>query len=142
VNTINLDQFICFSIYSASHALNKAYKPLLDRLGLTYPQYLVMVALWDRDGRTVSDIGGELHLESNTLTPVLKRLEAAGFIERSRSATDERQVIINLTMKGRSLQADAKSIPDCIVTASGMDLERLTQLNNEIKMLSRNLRAE
>ena len=142
MNTINLDQFICFSIYSASHALNKAYKPLLDRLGLTYPQYLVMVALWDRDGRTVSDIGGELHLESNTLTPVLKRLEAAGFIERSRSATDERQVIINLTMKGRSLQADAKSIPDCIVTASGMDLERLTQLNNEIKMLSRNLRAE
>jgi len=140
VNTLNLDQFICFSIYSASHALNKAYKPLLDRLGLTYPQYLVMVALWDRDGRTVSDIGDDLHLESNTLTPLLKRLEAAGFIERSRSATDERQVIISLTPAGRLLESEAKSIPDCIVNASGMDIERLIRLNDEIKVLNHNLR--
>ena len=92
---------ICFAIYSTAHAFNRVYKPLLDRLGLTYPQYLVMLVLWERDGVPVKDIGERLHLDSGTLTPLLKRLEAAQLIRRTRSTADERQVLIALA-PGRS----------------------------------------
>src|SRR6201995_1466873 len=97
---LKLDNQICFAIYSAAHAFNRVYKPLLDRLGLTYPQYLVMLVLWERDGVPVKDIGERLFLDSGTLTPLLKRLEAAELIKRTRSTEDERQLMIALTAKG------------------------------------------
>ena len=92
-----LDQQLCFALYSASLAMTKVYKPLLDQLGLTYPQYLVLLALWEQDGQTVSGLGERLYLDSGTLTPLLKRMESAGWIERQRDATDERLVLIHLT---------------------------------------------
>jgi DNA-binding MarR family transcriptional regulator len=135
-----LDQFVCFSIYAANHALNRAYKPLLDALGLTYPQYIVMVVLWEQDQRTVSEIGAALYLESNTLTPILKRMQGMGLVSRSRSEADERQVIISLTGAGRALQAKAATVPDCILKASGMDADDLMRLNAMIRTLNHNLR--
>src|SRR5436190_22787125 len=95
---------LCFAIYSTAHAFNRVYKPLLDALGLTYPQYLVMLILWEREGPSVSEIGERLHLDSGTLTPLLKRLEAAGLVRRARDPADERQVRIALTLKGRALR--------------------------------------
>ena len=97
---LRLDNQICFAVYSAAHAFNRVYKPLLDRLGLTYPQYLVMLVLWERDGVPVKDIGERLFLDSGTLTPLLKRLEAAELVKRTRSTEDERQVLIALTAQG------------------------------------------
>src|ERR1700758_4597195 len=98
---LRLDNQICFAVYSAAHAVNRVYKPLLDRLGLTYPQYLVMLALWESDGVPVKEIGERLFLDSGTLTPLLKRLEAAGLLKRNRSSADERQVLIALTPQGQ-----------------------------------------
>src|SRR6202049_3087724 len=102
-----LDNQICFAIYSTAHAFNRVYKPLLDRLGLTYPQYLVMLVLWERDGVPVKDIGERLFLDSGTLTPLLKRMEAAHLLKRTRSAEDERQVLISLTSQGQALREKA-----------------------------------
>src|SRR6266478_6595771 len=101
---LRLDNQICFAIYSTAHAFNRVYKPLLDRLGLTYPQYLVMLVLWERDGVPVKDIGERLLLDSGTLTPLLKRLEAAELVRRTRSTEDERQVLIALTPKGEAMR--------------------------------------
>lgn len=106
-----LDRMLCFAIHSTAHAIQRAYKPFLDRLGLTYPQYLVMVVLWAQDGRTVGNIGEQLFLDSSTLTPLLKRLESAGLVTRARDPEDERQVRIQLTEAGRALQQDAQQIP-------------------------------
>ena len=100
---------ICFAIYSTAHAFNRVYKPLLDRIGLTYPQYLVMLVLWERDGLAVKDIGEQLFLDSGTLTPLLKRLEAAELIKRTRSTRDERQVLIALTSRGQALREKARA---------------------------------
>src|SRR4030095_8240519 len=94
---LRLDNQICFAVYSTAHAFNRFYKPLLDKLGLTYPQYLVMLVLWEEDGLPVKEIGERLFLDSGTLTPLLKRLEAAGLVKRTRSKEDERQVIVALT---------------------------------------------
>src|SRR5882762_7888585 len=102
-----LDNQICFAVYSAAHAFNRIYKPLLDRLGLTYPRYLVMLVLWERDGVAVKEIGERLYLDSGTLTPLLKRLEQAGLVKRTRSTADERQVLISLTTQGESLKDKA-----------------------------------
>ena len=104
---LRLDNQICFAVYSTAHAFNRVYKPLLDKLGLTYPQYLVMLVLWERDGVPVKDIGERLLLDSGTLTPLLKRLEAAELVRRTRSTEDERQVLIALTPKGESLQGES-----------------------------------
>src|SRR5258707_15409358 len=101
---------LCFAVYSAAHAFNRFYKPLLDRLGLTYPQYLVMLVLWERDGLPVKDIGERLFLDSGTLTPLLKRLEAAHLVKRTRSTEDERQVLIALTPQGQALQNKAREV--------------------------------
>src|ERR1700732_2812525 len=109
---------ICFAIYSTALAFNRVYKPLLDRIGLTYPQYLVMLVLWERDGLPVKDIGERLHLDSGTLTPLLKRLEVAGLIKRSRSTEDERQVLIALTLQGQALREKARVVPQSILAAS------------------------
>src|SRR6201984_2622091 len=102
---------LCFAIYSTAHAFNRVYKPLLDKIGLTYPQYLVMLVLWERDGVPVKDIGERLFLDSGTLTPLLKRLEAAHLIKRARSAEDERQVLISLTSQGHALKEKARTLP-------------------------------
>src|SRR5215472_11062298 len=108
---LRLDNQICFAVYSAAHAFNRVYKPLLDRLGLTYPQYLFMLALWEREGVPVKDIGERLFLDSGTLTPLLKRLEAAHLIRRTRSREDERQVLVALTSQGQALKEKAKNVP-------------------------------
>ncbi|EEX16555.1 transcriptional regulator, MarR family [Citreicella sp. SE45] len=131
---------ICFALYSAQHAMQQAYADLLDGIGLTYPQYLVMTALWAEDGRTVGALGRELRLESNTLTPLLKRLEAQGQILRSRDPEDERRVLIRLTEAGRALQARAAHVPGCLAERIGLPVEDLVRLRDEIHGLSDRLR--
>src|SRR5258706_16439520 len=107
-DALRLGEFLCFAVYSASHAFNRVYKPLLDELGLTYPQYLVMVLLWEQDDQTVGSLGEKLFLESSTLTPLLKRLEALGYVKRTRDPVDERQVRVRLTERGRALRERAR----------------------------------
>jgi DNA-binding MarR family transcriptional regulator len=136
-----LDSQICFAIYSATHAFNRVYKPLLDQLGLTYPQYLVMLVLWERDGVPLKDIGERLFLDSGTLTPLLKRLEAAQLIKRSRSTEDERQVLIALTPRGQALKEKAKSVPQSIVAASACSIAELSSMKSEIVALRDQLNA-
>ncbi len=130
-----LDQQFCFALYSANLALNKVYRTLLARLNLTYPQYLVMLVLWERDEITVSDIGERLFLDSATLTPLLKRLEVAGLLGRFRSTVDERQVIIRLTTDGRGLQQTALSIPNDVLCASACSPDELSELKRQLEML-------
>ncbi|SMF70624.1 DNA-binding transcriptional regulator, MarR family [Tistlia consotensis] len=120
-----LADLLCFSIYSAEHAFTQLYRPLLEGMGLTYPQYLVMTLLWARDDRTVRDLGQALHLQSNTLTPLLKRLEALELVTRRRDETDERVVRIRLTGRGRSLRKGAAAIPDCVAEATGLSPDAL-----------------
>ena len=112
-----LDEQLCFAVYSTMLGLNKVYRKLLKDLGLTYPQYLVMLVLWESDARTVSAIGERLFLDSPTLTPLLKRLEVLGLVSRRRSESDERQVIVSLTAAGRRLQGKAKGVPGCVAAA-------------------------
>lgn len=132
---LGLDQQICFALYSTMLGFNKVYRKLLKGSGLTYPQYLVMLVLWERDGQTVSEIGGKLFLESPTLTPLLKRLEAAGFIDRVRSPSDERQVIVTLTRKGRELRGRAKAVPLGVAAASKCSADELTSLREQLVAL-------
>lgn len=134
-----LDQLLCFSIYAAGHAFNRIYKPLLDAIGLTYPQYLVMVALWEKDDETVGALGERLSLESSTLTPLLKRLEAMGHISRARDSADERVVRLRLTAEGRALEARAQAIPACILDATGFDIADLIRLQRDITSLRHHL---
>ncbi len=123
-----LENQFCFALYSASHAMTKTYKPLLDRLGLTYPQYLVMLVLWEQDAILVKDIGARLYLDSGTLTPLLKRLEASGLVARQRDAQDERQVRITLTGRGQALKEAARAIPPQVLCASGQQISELGSL--------------
>jgi len=136
-----LDNQLCFALYSTSLAMTKLYKPLLDELGLTYPQYLVMLVLWEKDGPMVSELGERLYLDSGTLTPLLKRLEAAGFIARVRDTQDERRVHITLTAAGRKLKARAQKIPGCVRTASQCSLGELVQLKQQLHGLRDRLAA-
>lgn len=115
--SLELDQQLCFALYSTMLAMNKVYRGLLKNLGLTYPQYLVMLVLWERGDHTVSEIGARLFLDSPTLTPLLKRLEVAGFVARNRSGADERQVIVSLTTAGKRLQQRAVAVPGCVAAA-------------------------
>jgi DNA-binding MarR family transcriptional regulator len=130
-----LDNQFCFALYSASLAMTKAYKPLLDNLGLTYPQYLAMLVLWQEDGLLVKDIGEKLFLDSGTLTPLLKRLEAAGLVARTRDENDERQVRITLTAEGRALKRRARDIPAQVMCASGQSAQALGALRNQLALL-------
>lgn len=139
IPALKLGDFICFSLYSASHAFTRVYKPLLDRLGLTYPQYLVMVLLWERDGQTVGQIGEQLFLESSTLTPLLKRLETAGHVRRERNPADERQVLIRLTDSGRALKDQTADFFDHLMEAVGMSGEEVMALRDNIQALRANL---
>jgi MarR family transcriptional regulator, organic hydroperoxide resistance regulator len=138
---LRLDNQICFAVYSAAHAFNRVYKPLLDRLGLTYPQYLVMLVLWEGDGVPVKEIGERLFLDSGTLTPLLKRLERAGLIKRTRSTEDERQVLIDLTAQGQALKDKARTVPPSILAASECSVTELLAMKNEIVALRDRLNA-
>ena len=132
---LRLDNQVCFALYSASLAMTKLYKPLLDRIGLTYPQYLVMLVLWEQDGVTVSELGERLFLDSGTLTPLLKRLEAQGQIARLRDVQDERRVRITLTSQGRALRDQAEAIPPCVLQSTQCSIAELTALTTELKQL-------
>jgi DNA-binding MarR family transcriptional regulator len=132
---------LCFAIYSTAHAFNRAYRPLLDQLGLTYPQYLVMLVLWERDGVPVKDISERLLLDSGTLTPLLKRLETAQLIKRTRSTTDERQVLIALTSRGLALREKARTVPQSILAASACSVAELSAMKNDIVALRDRLNA-
>ena len=132
---LQLDEFLCFAVYSLGHAFNRAYKPLLEAIGLTYPQYVAMVALWEQDGLTVGELGDRLHLDSGTLTPLLKRLESAGLVQRARDAKDERQVRIRLTKAGGALREKARSIPTTLLCATGRSKAELRALNQDLLRL-------
>jgi DNA-binding MarR family transcriptional regulator len=134
-----LDHQLCFALYSASLAMTKLYKPLLEPLGLTYPQYLVLIVLWEADGITVSQLGERLALDSGTLTPLLKRLEAAQLIQRLRDAQDERRVLLLLTTQGRQLKRRAVTVPQQVACASGCELDELAQLTARLKALRNRL---
>ncbi len=127
------DDFICFAVYSADHAFSRVYKPLLATLGLTYPQYLVLVALWARDDQTVGGLADVLFLESSTLTPMLKRLEGMGLLTRNRDPVDERQVRVRMTQKGAALQEKTRDFPSCVDGATGLSTEALRKLRLEIQ---------
>jgi DNA-binding MarR family transcriptional regulator len=130
-----LDRQLCFALYSASLATTKAYKPLLEPLGLTYPQYLVMLVLWEADGLTVSQIGARLALDSGTLTPLLKRLESIGLVQRLRDTADERRVLLQLTPRGRELKARAVGVPEAMARAAGCGLPEAAELAARLKRL-------
>lgn len=130
-----MEEQLCFSIYSASMAIQRAYKPLLDALGVTYPQYLVLNVLWRSDGRTVGEIADELALEPSTMTPLLKRLETAGLVGRVRNPQNERQVIVTLTDAGHALKAKAGCLGEALLEASGSTTGELGELNARIRSL-------
>ena len=130
-----LDDQLCYAIYSAGMAIQRFYKPLLDQIGLTYPQYLVLNVLWRQDEQTVGGIASQLALESSTLTPLLKRLEAAGLLRRTRNPLNERQVVVALTDKGRALQREVGSLGSALTAASGSSQQRLEELNGDIRWL-------
>lgn len=136
-----LDNQLCFALYSASLAMTRLYKPLLEALGLTYPQYLVMLVLWERDGLMVSELGERLSLDSGTLTPLLKRLQVTGLITRLRDVEDERRVHITLTAAGRRLKTRAAKIPGCILSASQCSLFELVSLTKQVQSLRHRLAA-
>jgi len=136
---LRLDNQLCFALYSASLAMTKLYKPLLDELGITYPQYLALLVLWERDGLTVSDLGERLYLDSGTLTPLLKRLETAGLVSRLRDTQDERRVLVRLSAAGRELKQRAARIPGCVLQASQCDVAEAMALTEQIQALRNRL---
>lgn len=134
-----LENQFCFALYSASLAMTKTYKPFLDKLGLTYPQYLVMLVLWQQDDVLVKSIGEKLYLDSGTLTPLLKRLEASSLITRTRDEADERQVRITLTREGRALKKKAQCIPQQVLCASGQQPGEITRLRAQLTAIRNDL---
>ncbi len=130
-----LDQQLCFSLYAASMAVGRAYKPLLDELGITYPQYLVLHALWEQDGRSVGAIAERLALESSTITPLVKRMEAAALVERRRNPDDERQVQVFLTEAGRALRVRCGCLAERLLERSGLSIDQLAALNRQVQAL-------
>jgi len=137
-----LDDQLCFALHAASRAMTGAYAPLLDALDVTYPQYLVLLILWEEDGVRVSRIGERLHLDSATLTPLLKRLEARGVVERRRSTVDERVVEIFLTAKGKRLRGKAAEVGKEMFCKMQISLEDLGRLREELKSLTRRLQGD
>jgi DNA-binding MarR family transcriptional regulator len=138
-NSLLLDNQLCFALYSASHAFTRFYKPRLEALGLTYPQYLVMLVLWETDKLTVKSLGERLFLDSGTLTPLLKRLETAGFVQRQRDAGDERQVIVSLTPLGHAKREDATCVQKAVGAASGLNVDEAIELKTAILTLREKL---
>ncbi len=138
---LSLGNQICFAVYSTAHAFNSVYKPLLDRLSLTYPQYLVMLVLWERDRLSVKQIGEQLFLDSGTLTPLLKRLEAARLLSRTRSANDERELRITLTPQGQALREKARAVPQAILAATDCSVPELSAMRDSLHALRDRLKA-
>lgn len=141
---LRLDQQLCFALYSASRAFTRAYGPLLEPLGLTYPQYLVMLALWEQDEQSVSELGEHLSLDSGTLTPLLKRMEGAGLVRRARSSGDERVVVVRLSDAGKRLEAKARKVPVQLFARAGFEpteegLASLVRLRNQLQALTQKL---
>lgn len=134
-HALQLDKQLCFALYSASLAMTKLYKPLLKPLGLTYPQYLVMLVLWEKDDCMVSQLGDRLFLDSGTLTPLLKRMEASGWLQRQRDAVDERRVRIALTPAGLALRQDVAHIPVCLLQKTACTLPELQALTQQLQQL-------
>jgi DNA-binding MarR family transcriptional regulator len=131
-DALHLSSQLCFALYSANHAFHRVYRRLLDPLGLTYTQYLVMLALWEQDGQSMGGIGDDLKLDTNTLTPLIKRLEKAGHVRRERDATDERIVRVSLTESGRALRAAASGIPSAVAAAVALSPDALATLRHDI----------
>ena len=138
-HTLLLDDQLCFALYAASRAVTARYRPLLDELGLTYPQYLVMLVLWERDSISVRDLGAALQLESSTLSPLLKRLEAGGLLRRERRTDDERSVAIRLTEAGARLEERARTVPVDIGEAMGLSPEQHTMAKQLLRLLTANV---
>lgn len=136
-----LDNQLCFALYAASLAMNKAYKPHLDRVGLTYPQYLVMLVLWEQDDLTVSEIGSRLFLDSGTLTPLLKRLESSGYLVRQRDSADERKVRIALTTEGKQLKRKVSGVPQNLLEATQCTRQQASALTDKLRALRENLES-
>ena len=136
---LRLDNQLCFALYSTSLAMTKVYKPLLETLGLTYPQYLVMLLLWEQDEVSVSALGERLYLDSGTLTPLLKRMQVSGLLVRNRSSEDERRVLISLTDAGRQLKVQAAHVPGCVVSATHCPVSELMALTQQVQALRRQL---
>ncbi|MCK2243983.1 MULTISPECIES: MarR family winged helix-turn-helix transcriptional regulator [unclassified Crossiella] len=136
-----LDSQLCFSLYAASRAVTALYRPMLDELGLTYPQYLVLLVLWERGPVSVKDLGDALHLDSGTLSPLLKRMESAGLLRRRRSEEDERSVLVEPTETGRDLRARALDIPERLTCGMGLPLDELTELHTRLRRLNDSMTA-
>ncbi len=132
---LKLDNQLCFVIYACSRGLTQIYRPLLAELGVTYPQYLVLLVLWEKDGVTVKKLGERLFLDSGTLTPLLKRMEVAGFIKRERSIEDERKVNIYITRKGLVMKKKAYAVPETLLCQSGLTLDQFVGLKSELETL-------
>lgn len=139
---VPLDAQLCFALYAASHAMNRVYKPLLDPLGLTYTQYLVLLVLWERDDTTVKDLGARLFLDSGTLTPLLKRMEAAGLLRRRRDPADERLVRVSLTGAGHALRTEATRVQAAVFGACGLDLAAIRSLQERLVALRDDLAGD
>lgn len=139
---LELDNQVCFALYAASRAVTQLYRPVLDALGLTYPQYLVMLVLWERGPVTVKDLGAALELDSGTLSPLLKRLESTGLVRRERNAADERSVQVQLTEAGAALRKRAVNVPRKIAGATGLELAELQRLRTQLTELASTIRAQ
>lgn len=139
-DALPLDEQLCFALYSANIAINRTYLPVLEKLGITYPQYLVLGALWQADGLPIGAIADRLSLESSTITPLVKRLEAAGFVTRRRNPDDERQVIVNLTDKGTAMRQQSKCLTETLLERSGLAVADIVRLNREVSALRDTLR--
>lgn len=138
---MTVDELLCFALYSTMHALGRAYAPLLEPLGLTYPQYAVMLVLWEADDLAVRELGARLHLDSGTLTPLLKRMETAGLVSRTRSTQDQRVVRITLTPIGRAMREQARAIPEQVGCAMGRAMPDIAALRDDVLKLRESLRA-
>lgn len=139
---IRLEDQLCFSLYSTSLMVGRLYKPLLDGLGITYPQYLVLSALWESDGLSIGAIAARLDLEPSTITPLVKRLEAASLVSRTRSAEDERSVRVNLTDRGKALSEQSRCLGEALFAKAGMTAQEMIALNREVLRLRAALTAE
>jgi DNA-binding MarR family transcriptional regulator len=141
LNTLALDNQLCFALYSASLEMTKLYRPLLEPLNLTYPQYLVMMVLWEHNGIPVKKLGAQLHLDSGTLTPLLKRLEKLEYLTRTRNPNDEREVIVTLTPQGSELQQHARKVPTGIACALGLEFDTFSKFLQQVKEVRDRIRA-
>jgi len=136
---LKLENQVCFPLYVASRLITRAYQPMLDEMGITYPQYLVLLTLWENDGQTVNQISKELYLNTNTITPLLKRMEKTGIIARTRSREDERKVLITLTEQGKALKEKAYCIPEEILGKMGQTTSEVFQLKDQLHALIRQM---